>query len=204
MKTKVYNLKGESVGETDLPDRIFMRPWNADLVYQAVITQQANRRKPWAHTKGRGEVSGGGRKPWKQKHTGRARHGSIRSPIWKGGGVAHGPIRERIYEKKINKKMLRAAIYSALSKRLADGELKVVDSLGLEIPRTKILASQLAVFLNNKISALLVPASGNKNIYRASSNIPKVKVLAAASLNVEDVLKYKNVLLDQKAITDIK
>ena len=204
MKTKVYNLKGEVIGETELPDNIFARPWNADLVHQAVITQQANRRKPIAHAKGRGEVRGGGRKPWKQKHTGRARHGSIRSPIWKGGGVAHGPKKEKIFARKINKKMLRAALYSALSKRLADGELKIIDSLQLEAPKTKILAGQLNVFLKKTLNALLIAALGNKNIYRASANLPKVRSIATNSLNIEDILKYKNVLIEQKAISEIK
>lgn len=204
MKAELYNLKGETVGEADLPERIFARPWNADLVYQAVITQQANRRKPWAHTKGRGEVRGGGRKPWRQKHTGRARHGSIRSPIWRGGGVAHGPVRERVFTKVINKKMLRAAIYSVLAKRLADKQLRIVESLVLPTHKTKELTANLSAFLRGKVNALLIPARGNKNIYRASANIPKVKGLAADSLNVEDLLKYKNVLIEQKAVSEIK
>ncbi len=201
---KVYNLTGKEVGTTELPDAVFARPWNSDLVYQAVMTQQANRRQPLAHTKGRGEVRGGGRKPWKQKHTGRSRQGSIRSPIWKGGGVAHGPTKDRIFAKKINKKMLRAAIHSALSKRLSEGALKVVESLELPNYKTKELATQLKAFFNNILNAMLVPAKGNHNIYRASGNLPKVKSLAADSLNVEDILKYKNILIDQKAISEIK
>src|SRR3989344_8010007 len=141
MKTQVYNLKGEKVGDIELSDKIFARDWNPDLVHQVMLAQAANRRHPWAHTKNRGEVRGGGIKPWKQKHTGRSRQGSIRSPIWKGGGVSHGPVSERDFSKKINKKMLRAAIYSVLSKKLSDGQLKVIDSLELEAPKTKI-ASQ--------------------------------------------------------------
>lgn len=200
MKTKIYNLKGETTGEIELSDKIFARPWNADLVHQILIAQQANRRIPWAHTKGRGEVSGGGKKPWKQKHTGRARHGSIRSPIWRGGGVTHGPIKEKDYSQKINKKMLRAALYSVLSKKLADGQLKVMDSLELEAPKTKIVSQ----FVKNYLPALLVPATGNKNIYRASRNIQRLKSLNGASLNVGDLLKYKNVWLDKKAVEEIK
>jgi len=183
-----------------LSDKIFARPWNPDLVHQTLLAQQANRRLPWAHTKGRGEVRGGGRKPWKQKHTGRARHGSIRSPIWRGGGVTHGPIKEKDYSQKINKKMLRAAIYSVLSKKLADGQLRVVDSLELDKPKTKSAFSAV----KNYLPALLVPATGNKNIYRAARNIPKAKSLNGASLNVEDLLKYKNVLMDQKAVAEIR
>ena len=125
MKTAVYNLKGKKVSEIDLSDAVFSRSWNPDLVHQALLAQMGNRRRPLAHTKDRSEVSGGGKKPWKQKHTGRARHGSIRSPIWKGGGVTHGPTKEKIFEKKINKKMLRVAIHSVLSQRLKIDELRV-------------------------------------------------------------------------------
>lgn len=200
MKTNVYNLKGDVVGDIDLSDKIFAREWNPDLVHQIVVAQQSNRRHPWAHAKNRGEVSGGGRKPWKQKHTGRSRQGSIRSPIWKGGGVTHGPVKERDYSKKVNKKMLRAAIYSLLSKRLADNQLKIVESLELAEPKTKLLFASL----KNTLPALLVSAKGNKNINRASRNIPKAKSLSGSSLNVEDLLKYKNVLLDKDALMEIK
>lgn len=200
MKAPVYNLQNEAVGEVELSDKIFARPWNADLVHQALLAQQANRRIPWAHTKGRSEVSGGGKKPWKQKHTGRARHGSIRSPIWRGGGTTHGPSKERDFSQKINKKMLRAAIYSVLSKKLAEGKLKVVDSLVLELPKTKTLFSAI----KNVLPALLVSTIKNQNLNRASRNIPRAKSLNGASLNVEDLLKYKNILLDQNAVAEIK
>lgn len=181
------------MGEVDLPDQIFSVKWNPDLVHQAITTIVANRRQPLAHTKDRSEVRGGGKKPYKQKHTGRARHGSIRSPIWVGGGVTFGPRNDRDFSKKINKKMARLALHSALSKKLSDGELKVVDSLEINQPKTKEL---------NWVSksTLLVPAVENKAIYRASANLPKVKSLDPRSLNVEDVAKYKNVLIDQKAI----
>lgn len=200
MKTKLYNLKGEAIGEVELSDKIFAREWNSDLVHQALLAQQANRRLPWAHAKNRGEVRGGGKKPWKQKHTGRARHGSIRSPLWKGGGVTHGPVKDRDYSQKINKKMLRVAIYSVLSKKLAEGQLKVVDSLNLEAPKTKLLFSVIKNFL----PAVLVAAAENKSINRASRNIQKAKSLNGSSLNVEDLLKYKNVLVEKKAIAEIK
>lgn len=199
MKTSIYNLKGESVGEIELSEKIFSRAWNPDLVHQAVLAQQANRRLPWAHAKGRGEVSGGGRKPWKQKHTGRARHGSIRSPIWKGGGASHGPNKERDYSQKINKKMLRGAIHAVLSKKLSDGQLKIVDSLETT-PKTKAIFGGIKAFL----PALLVAAATNKSISRASRNIPRAKSLNGASLNVVDLLKYKNILLEEKAVAEIK
>lgn len=200
MKTQVYNLKGDVIGETELSDKVFARPWNPDLVHQVVLAQQANRRSPWAHAKSRGEVSGGGRKPWRQKHTGRARHGSIRSPLWRGGGVTHGPLKERDFSKKINKKMLRAAIYSVLSRKLADGELKIFDSLAVEKPKTKLLFSAI----KQHLPSLLVGVTGNKTLFRASRNITKAKPLNGASLNVEDLLKYKNILIEQKALNEIK
>ncbi|MEK7192188.1 MAG: 50S ribosomal protein L4 [Patescibacteria group bacterium] len=205
MKTKVYNLKGEAVAEADLPENIFGSKWNPDLVHQVLLAQIANRHGLWAHAKGRGEVSGGGRKPWKQKHTGRARHGSIRSPIWRGGGVTHGPNKNRNYEQKINKKMVRAALHSLLSRKLADGEVKVVDSLNLETPKTKILFSGLKSILSDKkISAVVVRSSENKLLARAARNIPKIIALDANSLNVDSLLKHKNVLIEQRAVSEIK
>ncbi len=200
MKTQVYNLKGDAIGETDLPENIFAREWNPDLVHQVLLAQAANRRLPWAHAKNRGEVRGGGVKPWKQKHTGRARHGSIRSPIWKGGGVTHGPVKDRSYVVKVNKKMAKAAVYSVLSKKLADGHLKVVDSLELETAKTKALFASVKSFL----PALLIAAKENKNIARASNNIPRARSLSGANLNIEDVMKYKNILLDKNAVAEIK
>lgn len=208
MQTAVYNLKGEIVGQTELADRIFSYKWNSDLVHQALIAQAANRRKPWAHAKGRGEVSGGGKKPWRQKHTGRSRQGSIRSPIWKGGGVSHGPSKERDFSKKINKKMLRRALYSVLSKRLKLGELRIVDSLEMPSFKTKELLKIFKVFFKNPslkvLNTLLVSDLNNKNLNLASRNIPKSKSAPASSLNVEDVLKYKNILIEKKAVPLIK
>ncbi len=200
MKASVYNLKGDAIGEIDLPEKVFAREWNSDLVHQVLLAQAANRRLPWAHAKNRGEVRGGGKKPWKQKHTGRARHGSIRSPIWKGGGATHGPVKERDYSQKVNKKMARAAIYSILSKKLADGHLKVIDSLELETAKTKALFASIKSFL----PALLIAAKENKNIARASNNIPRARSLSGANLNIHDVMKYKNILVDKKAVAEIK
>lgn len=210
MKTQVYNFpSGKVVGDLDLRDPVFSRPWNPDLVKQALLAQQANRRHPYAHVKGRGEVRGGGKKPWRQKGTGRARHGSIRSPIWIGGGVTHGPSNEKKYEKKINKKMKRAAIFSVLSKKLTDGEIKVVDSVRPQEPKTKILAAALKQFLarakkTKSFSALLVVSPDNKMIYRVSANLPKVKAIQNSDLNVEDLLKYKTVIIEERAAAEIK
>jgi large subunit ribosomal protein L4 len=203
MKASVYNLEGKVVSEIDLPEALFNRAWNDDLVHQVVVGQLANRRSPWAHAKGRGEVRGGGKKPWKQKHTGRARHGSIRSPIWKGGGASHGPVKERTFEVKINKKMLRAALAAVLSRRLKDGELKVVESLPANVSKTKELAKSIKGVLP-RLHALLVPSMSNKLIYRASNNLPNVKAIAPNSLNVYDVLRYKNIIIDKSAVAEMK
>lgn len=204
MKAPLYDKMGQVIGEVELSDSLFGREWNPDLVEQALLAQTANRRLPWAHAKGRGEVSGGGKKPWKQKHTGRARHGSIRSPIWKGGGVSHGPVKTRSYEVKINKKMVRVAIASVLSKRLSDGQIKVVENFDATSGKTKDLVKSLNSILAKHINALVVPGKENKMVYRASSNIPNVKALAADSLNVYDLLRYKNILLEKNALSEIK
>jgi large subunit ribosomal protein L4 len=205
MKTKVYNLKNEVVGEIELPDKVFGVKWNPELVRQVLIAQLANARHPWAHAKTRAEVRGGGRKPWRQKGTGRARHGSIRSPIWRGGGKAHGPSKLRDYSQKINKKMKRLAIFSALSKKLKDKEMKIFESLNIEKPKTKILAETLGPILgmkktDKKYDTLLVSGKENKNLGRASRNLPKAKAVPPESLNVYDLLNYKNVFMDKDAV----
>lgn len=201
MKLSVYNLKNETVGEVELSDAIFNRDWNPDLVHQVLLVKSANRRNSTAHTKTRGEVRGGGIKPWRQKGTGRARHGSRRSPLWKGGGVTFGPRNDRNYALKINKKMLRAALHSALSKKIVDGQLRIIESLKMADHKTKNVYGALKNL--QALNALVVPAKDNKAIYRACSNIPKVKCAAAGALSVVDVLKYKNVLLDKEALQEI-
>lgn len=205
MKAPLYNIKNETIGEIEIPDSVFGVAWKPALVHQVVTAHLANQRKPWAHAKGRGEVRGGGRKPWRQKGTGRARHGSTRSPLWKGGGKAHGPISERDYSQKVNKKMRRAALFSALSKKLKNGEVKFFDSFELEAPKTALLASMLRSALGLKkdvktYNALLVPALENKKIFRAASNLPKTLAVHPESLNVYELLNHANVMIDQKAV----
>lgn len=204
MKADVYNDKAEKVGSIDLPERIFSRPWNADLVHQAVRTQMSNRRENIAHAKGRGEVRGGGKKPWRQKGTGRARHGSIRSPLWKGGGVTHGPLKEKNYSMKMNKKMRQAALFSILSRRLKDGEIKIVESMSIAEPKTKLLKEVLVKFGDGRLSFLVVPGRDNKNIYRASRNLFKVKSLDPHSLNAYDLLKHKQILFEKSAVEELE
>ncbi len=136
MYAPVYNMSGKKVSTILLPEILFSAPWKYDLVHQVVIAMQANARNIIAHTKSRGEVRGGGKKPWKQKGTGRARHGSIRSPIWVGGGVTHGPNAERSYTQKINKKMRLAAFTAILSRKFKNGEILFVDSFSFDTPKT--------------------------------------------------------------------
>ncbi len=208
MKLDVYNQKGEKVESIEAPDRIFSREWNADLVHQALRTQEAESRQNLAHAKGRSEVAGGGKKPWRQKHTGRSRQGSTRSPIWVGGGVTHGPTKEKNYSLKINQKMRQAAIFAVLSKKLAEGELKVIDSLEVG-EKTKMVNGFLATFFaklgqkGGKISALLIPGEANRVIYRASRNLASVKSVNPNSLNVYDLLRYRDILLDKEAVSTI-
>lgn len=209
MKTDVYNLNNEKTGTVDLPDNVFGVRWNANLVKQVLEAQLANKRSPWAHAKDRSEVRGGGRKPWRQKGTGRARHGSTRSPLWVGGGKAHGPRNDRDYSQKVNKKMKRTALFSALSHKAKDGEMKVFETLSFDVPKTKVLASALNHILAMKKGAkrfdvLLVADASNRNLFRASSNLGKTKAIDATSLNVYDILNHKNLFLDKSAIATIE
>ena len=137
MTVDIYNQQNKKVDKMELPDNIFNIKWNPDLVWQTAMVMNANRRQILAHTKDRGEVKGGGKKPWRQKGTGRARAGSIRSPLWKGGGVTFGPTKERNFKRKINKKMRRLAFFSLISKKIKDSELKIIDSLDINSFKTK-------------------------------------------------------------------
>ncbi len=200
----VLNQKKEKVGTMELSDKIFGIKWNSDLVHQALLTQLANRREPWAHAKDRSEVRGGGRKPWKQKGTGRARHGSIRSPLWIGGGATHGPLKERIFAKKINKKMKRIATFSLLSKKLKDKELIIIDKFEGLKNKTKGWAGTLKNFIDLRSKNLLILENANKNFSKAISNIKNVDTLSPNSLNVYDLLNHKYIILESKAVSEIE
>ena len=191
MKVDLFNQNNEKTGTIDLPDAVFGVKWNPDLIHQALTVQMANRRKVLADTKDRSEVRGGGKKPWRQKGTGRARHGSIRSPLWRGGGITFGPLKERIFSRKINKKMKQLAIFGIISKKLSEQEVKIIDTLKLEDRKTKNLASLVKKFVSPKESLLLIPAKENKNIYSAARNLAKVSALSPESLNVYDLLRYQ-------------
>lgn len=202
-KVKVYNLEGKKEEEIDLPEEIFAVELKDNLVHQAVVAQLANSRQVLANTKNRGEVRGGGRKPWKQKGTGRARHGSIRSPLWKGGGVTFGPTTNRNYSKKINKKMKTKALFMVLSSKLKSGDLIVVKDLKLKKGSTKIMKD----ILNNlriKGKTIIALAKKNDNIIKSASNIPKVLTISSDSLNVVDLLKNRTLITDKRGIEKIQ
>lgn len=207
METNIYNQKGKEVGKIALPDAVFGVKWNPDLVHQAVVAMQANARTPVAHTKGRGEVRGGGKKPWKQKGTGRARHGSTRSPIWVGGGVAHGPTNEKIFAKKINKKMRTKALYSVLSKKIRDKELLFVDSLSFSAPKTKDAQAVLKTLSaaaqmpnlakKSKNAALIATFKDTGNTQKSFRNIGSITTDAVQNINPVLVLQYKYLIITE-------
>ena len=203
MKADLYNNKNEKVGTVELQDRIFGVRWNADLVHQALSAQVANSRKLSAHVKNREEVSGGGKKPWRQKGTGRSRHGSIRSPLWRHGGITHGPNPERDPSVKLNKKMRQLAIFAVLSRRLKDHEIKFVDSFGIEEAKTKALAGVLGTILSSKRLNATIIANGDK-ISRASRNLKEINTIDPKVLNVRDLLKHKVVLIEKESLPIIE
>ena len=203
MVAEVINQKNEKIGEINLPDEIFNAKWNPDLVHQVMTVQIANKRQPLAHTKNRAEVRGGGKKPWRQKGTGRARQGSIRSPISPGGGITFGPRNEKIFARKINKKMRRLAVVSLLSKKLADQEVKILDNFNIPDYKTKNLQTLKKAVIKNS-SALLVPETGNKNIYMASGNLPKISASAPANLNVYELLSHRYVIFSEASIKELQ
>ncbi len=209
MKTDVYNIKGKVVGSVDLPEAVFGVSWKPGLVHDALRVQRNSARAPLAHAKGRGEVRGGGIKPWRQKGTGRARHGSIRSPIWKGGGASHGPHKERVYDLKMNKKQRRLALRSLLSEKFRGGEIYVVESLHTLSPKTKELALTLRTLFKakkslNAFSAVIIPPIKNESLYRAARNLPKVAAMPFGSLNIYDALRHKRIVIDKEALAEAK
>jgi len=203
MKVKTYNQKGEEVTETVLPREVFEVKINPDLIYQVVVSQLANRRKAIAHTKGRGEVRGGGKKPWRQKGTGRARAGSIRSPLWRGGGITFGPTKERVFKKKINKKMKKLALLMALSSKAKNNLLLVLDRINLEAPKTKLM-KKIMQNLPLKGSTLMILAKPEKNVILAARNLPRFEVREVRNLNVLDLLSFKYLILLKETIKVIK
>ena len=202
---KIYSQDGKEAGSLKLPEIIFGHSWNADLVHQVAVSYAANRRLNIAHTKDRSEVSGGGKKPWQQKGTGRSRHGSIRSPIWRGGGITFGPRKERNFEQKINKKMRTKALFTLLSKKNREGEVFFIDSLDIKDSKT---ANARNIFLNlsktagletlvskRNNSAAIFFANKNTGAERALRNFANLTVNEIRNISLLDILNAKNVLI---------
>jgi large subunit ribosomal protein L4 len=200
-KVALYNSGGAQVGEIELKDDIFGVKINEAVMHQAVVQYLAGLRRGTASTKTRAEVRGGGKKPWRQKGTGRARVGSIRSPLWRGGGIIFGP-QPRNYEIKLPKKIKRLALKSALSAKVQAGELVVVDALEFSQPKTKEMAQVLKGL--NAENALVVVNLENVNAVKSVRNIKGVKPLAATNLNVYDILKYNKLVITQDAVAKVE
>lgn len=204
-EANVYSQEGKKVSSIVLSENIFGAKWNADLVHEVVLSMQSNARANTAHTKDRSEVSGGGKKPWKQKGTGRARHGSSRSPIWSGGGVAHGPRNERNYARKINKNARAKALACVLSQKFVDGDIVFVDALTFATPKTaearKFITALGAVEQLKEIgtkktnAALVVLADRDENAELSFRNFGNVHVMSVKDVNPVTLLTYKYVVV---------
>lgn len=202
IKLPVLDMQGQEVGERELPEDIFEAPVNVGLMHQAYVRQMANARLGTHSAKTRGQVNRTKKKWYRQKGTGRARHGSRNAPIFVGGGVAHGP-QQRKYTKDMPKKMRRAALRSALSAKAAEGEIVLVDGLELEAPRTRLMADALARLVGSEGSVLVLLGSENDNVTLSMRNLPDAHYLWASYLNVRDLLKYDKVLMPVDALEQI-
>lgn len=204
MEAVIYNQKGKEAGKIELPKEIFGLPWNADLVHQVVVSMRSNERVAIADTKDRAEVRGGGKKPWQQKGTGRARHGSSRSPIWSGGGVTHGPTSEKNFKKSINKKMKTKALFTLLSAKLRDGEIFFIDKLALSgktkeggallTAMSKVEKFEKANYEKGK-RVLLAPTILSAEIERSFENLKTVKAEELRNINPLTLATYKYLVL---------
>ncbi len=207
MEQAIFSMDGKKVGSTVLPVAIFGQPWRTDLVHQVTTAMQANLRQNRAHTKDRSEVSGGGKKPWKQKGTGQARHSSTRSPIWRHGGITFGPRSERDYSEKINRKMRIGALLSALSKKAKDGELILVDKFSFTAPKTataKAVLTGLAkgadaamLATKTKNAALLALSAHDANVIKSFSNFGNIATEELRNVNPLNVLSHKYLIIEK-------
>ncbi len=202
-KLSVYNLAGQVTGEIELNDQVFGVEFNEAVVHQAIVMQLANQRQGTSATKTRGMVRGGGRKPWKQKGTGRARSGSTRSPIWVGGGTTFGP-QPRSYAKKMPRKARRLALCCALSAKVAAGEMVVVEGLTFDAPKTKNVAAMLGAFEAADKKALIITNGDNVNVELSARNMPKVTAISNMGLNCFDILNSNKVFLDKEIVEKIE
>lgn len=198
---KLISFQGEEVGEVHLADEVFAAPVHVPAMHQVVVAHLANRRRGTQSAKTRGEVRGGGKKPWRQKKTGRARHGSTRSPLWTGGGVTHAP-KPRDYSQKVNKKVRRLAIRSALSLKVRDDLMTVVQSFNLSKPSTK---DMIAFFTSvNAKKPLIVLSEGNENVAKSARNVPGAKVINMGNINVYDLLNAGTLVMTPEVISRLE
>jgi large subunit ribosomal protein L4 len=203
-QVKLYKRDGSENGTVELPAGLFDVKVKPDVIHQAIVTQEANARVLLSTTKDRSQVRGGGRKPWKQKGTGRARHGSRRSPIWSGGGVTFGPTLERVFGKKINKKVRRAALAMMLTDKVASDWLVAVEDMAIPEAKTKFIVEMRKNLPGTGRSALIVTAKDESSIVRAASNLLKTQTIGAKSLNVRDLAKYEYLIASKDALEEIK
>ena len=202
-KLSVYNISGEITGEIELNEIVFGVEFNEAVVHQAVVMQLANQRQGTSATKTRAMVRGGGRKPWKQKGTGRARCGSNRSPVWVGGGTTFGP-QPRSYAKKMPRQARRLALRCALSAKVAAGQVVVIEGLTFDAPKTKNVAALLNAFQAADAKALLITAGADKNVELSARNMPKVTTITTMGLNCFDILNSNKVILAKEAVEKIE
>jgi large subunit ribosomal protein L4 len=203
MLVPVKNMNGQQVGEVELSDAVFAAPINTTVMHQALTRQLSNARQGTHDTKERGEVSGGGKKPWRQKGTGRARQGSTRAPNWVGGGIVFGPT-PRKYTKAMPKKMHRLALRSALSVKLANDQVIVIDQVAIDTPKTKTAVKMMSALGAGERSVLLVTPEKNITVWKSVHNIPQVKLLQTGLLNIRDLLGYDLVVMTRDAVDAIE
>ena len=198
-KVTVYNKEGKNAGELELNEAVFAVKTRKNLVHQAYVAIEANAREPWAHAKDRSEVRGGGKKPWKQKGTGRARHGSSRSPIWKGGGVTFGPLNTRNFKKKVNRKSNREAVKMCLSSKITDEKFIVLEDL-IVSGKTKEVVNLRNVLPGTGKSTLILTSSNDSSLLLATRNIPRVNVQRAQDVNVADLLHHQFIITSSEVV----
>lgn len=205
MKSNIYNQEGKAAGSIELPESVFGLKWNSDLVHQVITAMNTNARHAIAHTKTRGDVSGGGKKPWAQNGTGRARHGSTRSPIWVGGGVAHGPRNDKNFDRKINRKMKAKALFTILSRKFKDGEVLFIDDVKLSAPKSKDARTILeavskitgyeTLLSKRNNSAYMAFGSKDMNVEKSFRNFSNVLISEARNMNPVDMMNHKFVVI---------
>lgn len=206
MNIAVYNQEGKEVGQIELPKEIFEVALQRDALHQVVISQMANRRQTLAHTKDRREVSGGGKKPWRQKGTGRARAGSIRSPLWRGGGITFGPRKDKVFARKINRKMRRKALFMVLSEKAKRNQIIILDELRAAGAKAKTLAQTFKQLPLQKKTAktMLVLPNMERTIIRSANNLPQVRTIQAKDLNALDAMSFHSLVMPKETIKVIK